>query len=106
MTFRSRLLLVLVCGLLAFTIACGDNHSNSTPPQTVSIAITPDSQQMWVSGSQQFTVTVSGTTNTAVNWGVSESGGGTVDGTGKYTAPATAGTYHVTAISKADTTRV
>ncbi|ABF42593.1 hypothetical protein Acid345_3592 [Candidatus Koribacter versatilis Ellin345] len=106
MTFRSRLLLFLGCGLFVFTLACGNDHHSNTPVQNVTIAIAPDAQQMWVNGSQQFSVSVSGTTNTAVNWGVSESGGGTIDDTGKYTAPGTAGTYHVTAISKADTTRV
>ena len=37
---------------------------------------------------QAFTATVSNASNTAVQWTVS-SGGGTIDGSGNYTAPAT-----------------
>jgi hypothetical protein len=36
-----------------------------------------------------------------VTWSVQESGGGSVDASGVYTAPATAGTYHVLATSVA-----
>jgi hypothetical protein len=40
-----------------------------------------------------------------VTWAVAESGGGTVISTGLYTAPLTAGTYHVRAKSVADATK-
>src|SRR5262249_18643120 len=52
-----------------------------------------------------FTATVSGTCcgqSTGVTWSVQEAGGGTVDSSGRYTAPATLGTYHVVATSVAD----
>ena len=53
-----------------------------------------------------FTAAVTGTSNTAVTWSVSEgSAGGTITSAGVYTAPATAGTYHVVATSQADTTK-
>src|SRR5258705_7836274 len=42
---------------------------------------------------------------TAVTWSLQEAGGGTVDGSGKNTAPATAGTYHVVATSVTDTSK-
>jgi adhesin/invasin len=40
-----------------------------------------------------------------VTWSVQESGGGTVDANGTYTAPATPGTYHAVATSTADSTK-
>lgn len=49
-----------------------------------------------------FTATVSGTADTAVTWSVLEPGGGVVDPSGTYTAPATSGTYHLTATSHAN----
>jgi len=36
-----------------------------------------------------------------VKWSVQEQGGGSVDATGRYTAPAAAGTYHV-AVERTD----
>src|SRR5262249_60555281 len=44
----------------------------------------------------------SGEQSTAVTWSVEEALGGTVGTSGYYTAPATAGTYHVIATSVAD----
>jgi hypothetical protein len=61
---------------------------------------------MLAQGKQQFTATVTGASNNAVSWTVAEgSSGGTVDGTGMYTAPGTQGTFHVVATSQADTTQ-
>jgi hypothetical protein len=45
---------------------------------------------------------VKNTEDTAVTWEVSDGAGGTIDDTGKYTAPPVPGTYQVVAISKAD----
>jgi hypothetical protein len=53
-------------------------------------------------GTQQFTATVTGSTNTSVTWSAT---GGTVTTAGLYTAPSTPGTYTVTAKSVADTTK-
>ena len=53
-------------------------------------------------GSQGFTATVTGTTNTAVTWSAS---GGTIGTDGSYHAPATGGGYVVRATSVADPTR-
>jgi hypothetical protein len=71
----------------------------------VSIAISPTSASVIAGATRQFTATVTGTSNTAVTWSVQESGGGTVSTTGLYTAPATAGTFHVRATSVADPTK-
>lgn len=52
-----------------------------------------------------FTAVVIGSANQQVTWSVVESNGGTITKTGVYTAPATTGTYHVTATSAADATK-
>jgi hypothetical protein len=72
---------------------------------TVSVAISPQSASVDAGSTLQFTATVTGTTDSRVNWWVAESAGGTVSANGLYTAPATAGTYHVVAQSAADTSK-
>jgi hypothetical protein len=57
---------------------------------------------MLTSGTQQFTATVTGTTNTAVTWSAT---GGSISSGGLYTAPSTAGTYTVKVTSVADNTK-
>lgn len=78
-----------------------------TPPApAVSVAISPATTSISAGGSVQFTATVSGTTSTGVNWTVQEgAAGGSVSSTGRYTAPSTAGTYHVVATSQADASK-
>ena len=73
-----------------------------TVSATVAVSISPTSASLLTGGTQQFTPTVTGTTNTSVNWSTT---GGTVSSLGFYTAPSTAGTYTVTATSVADSTK-
>jgi len=68
----------------------------------VAVSISPTSASLFTGGTQQFTATVTGTTNNAVTWSAT---GGTVSASGLYTAPDMAGTYTVTATSAADTTK-
>jgi len=68
----------------------------------VSVAISPTTATVSTGGTQQFTASVTGTTNTSVTWTAT---GGTVSTSGLYTAPATTGTYTVKATSAADTTK-
>ena len=70
--------------------------------QVVAVSLSPTSAALATGATQQFTATVTGTTNTAVTWTAT---GGTVSTSGLYTAPTTAGTFSVTATSVADTTR-
>jgi hypothetical protein len=70
-------------------------------PATVSVSVSPTSATILTGGTQQFTATVSGSTNTAVTWSAT---GGTISA-GLYTAGSSAGTYTVTATSAADTTK-
>jgi beta-glucanase (GH16 family) len=68
----------------------------------VSIAISPESASLALSGTQQFTATVSGASNSAVSWSTT---GGTVSSSGLYMAPSTAGVYTVIATSVADSSQ-
>jgi len=74
------------------------------PPPAVAISISPTTATLDACKGQVFTATVTNTTNPAVTWTVTEAGGGTVTN-GIYTAPQTAGTYHVVATSVADPTK-
>jgi hypothetical protein len=72
------------------------------PAPVITITISPTSANLTVGGTQQFTAYITGTSNTAVTWSTT---GGTVSSGGLYTAPASAGTYTVTATSQADSTK-
>jgi len=76
----------------------------TAPPPAVAISISPITATLDACKGQVFTATVTNTSNTAVTWTVTEAGGGTVTN-GIYTAPQTAGTYHVVAMSVADPTK-
>ncbi len=74
------------------------------PPPPVEVTVSPTSVTLGPGGTQTFTATVTGTTETTVVWAVGE---GTVVA-GEYTAPATIETTHdttVTATSVADPTK-
>lgn len=90
---RAKLLrtLVLGAGLLVAWLALGcgggGGGGNNPPPSNVSISVSPTSASMGFGATQQLTATVSGTTNTAVNWSISPSGTGSISTSGVYTAP-------------------
>lgn len=102
MKVRRGVVVALFAVALLLT-GCGGGSSTPPPPQ-VFITVTPLSIVLQQGGTQQFTATVSGSTNTEVRWSVQEGpSGGTISATGLYTAPNTSGTYHVVATSQADT---
>ena len=68
------------------------------------ITIAPVAVTLRPSGTQTFAATVSGLTNTAVNFTIQESGGGLINSAGLYTAPSAGGLYHVVATSSEETT--
>jgi hypothetical protein len=82
-------------------------------PNSVQVSVSPSSATVATGGAQQFTATVTGTTNTAVTWSVNGIAGGnpavgTISASGLYTAPATVpnpNNVAVTATSTADSTR-
>jgi RHS repeat-associated protein len=74
----------------------------------VSVTVTPTSATLNSGQTQQFTATVTNTSNTAVTWTIVPAGVGTIDSTGLYTAPVTISaqqTVTITATSQADTTQ-
>ena len=86
--------------------------SPGSPPTSVSVSITPNTVSLVASNTQQFTATLSGTTNTAITWQVNgvtggNSSVGTVSASGLYTAPAVTSntSITVTAVSVDDATK-
>lgn len=72
---------------------------------SVGVTISPSSASLATSATKSFTASISNSINTQVTWSVVEAGGGTITSSGVYTAPSTAGTYHVKAVSAADPTK-
>jgi Bacterial Ig-like domain (group 2) len=69
----------------------------------VSVSLQPTSVSLAAGAKQQFTATVTGSSNTAVTWTAT---GGTISSAGLFTASSTAGTsFSVTATSAADTSK-
>jgi len=76
----------------------------------VAVAIAPTSVTLLPSAQQQFTATVSGTSNTTVTWSADGTVGGsaaagTISSAGLYVAPATTGPHTLTATSQADASK-
>lgn len=86
-----------VATLLFLLVPFAGGSKGSHP---VTIKISPTTASLALGGTQQFTVTVSGTSNKTVVWTET---GGSITTTGLYTAPDTAGTYTVTVTSEANT---
>jgi hypothetical protein len=111
-----RYKIVGLCLAVAFTgflAACGGGGS-PPPPPVISVSVAPSSVNTLFPNiasppgapaqTQQFTAHVNNDTNQTVTWAVN--GGGAIDSTGLYTAPATvpAGAVTVTATSPDTTT--
>ncbi len=65
-------------------------------PAAVTVSVTPTPKTLLAGAAFTFTAAVAGAPSQAVTWSAS---GGTITSAGLYTAPATAGTYTVTATS-------
>lgn len=95
--------------LFRFALGCmlalaGCHRELST--SNVVVAVTPGNATNFSLGSQQCTALVAGSDNQSVAWSVREqAAGGTISVGGLYTAPGTAGTFHVVATSAADTSQ-
>ncbi len=73
---------------------------------SVAVAISPTTVSLAESAQQQFTDTVTNGCGNGVTWKVREGAtGGEISTAGLYTAPATAGTFHVVVTSVADPTQ-
>ncbi len=77
---------------------------NVSQPQSIVVSISPTTVAMPQKWQQQFVATVSGSSNTAIRWAVTE-GTGTITSSGLFTAPQAVETDLVTATSQADTTK-
>ncbi len=99
--------LLAAAGAAWLTLAlagCGGGGGGTSAD--ITIAVTPSTATLSVGETQTLTATVANTTRTGVTWSVQEgSTGGTITSAGVYTAPSTAGTYHVIAKSAADTSK-
>ena len=93
LSFRGRSLRHMIAAVCAVALISGCS-SNITNPNTPSVTvIVTGASAVRVSGTTQFTATVSGTSNTAVTWQVNgvpggSSANGTISASGLYTAPA------------------
>ena len=79
-----------------------------TATPVITVSVSPKTAATTTRGALTFSAVVAGTAagqSTAVTWSVQEASGGTVDASGHYTAPGTAGTFHVIASSVADPTK-
>ena len=106
-------LLFISFSLAACGSASSSDNTQPPPPPSISVAVSPSTANVRVGNSASFSATVSGTTNTAVTWSVNDTPGGssslgTIDSSGKYTAPATLPSPNiltVKATSSADTSK-
>ncbi len=108
----SRLVLQFLLGAVAIALAACAGPAGTVPPM-ISVQVAPATANVGTNQTQQFTATVSGTTNTTVTWQVSSTSAsaasiGTISASGLYTAPTTVptgGTVTITATSQADNTK-
>jgi hypothetical protein len=108
-----KLLALLGIASLMFLVGCGGTTGQSINQPPAGVTVSPASATVQTGGVRQFTATVSPSgANQAVTWSLSGTGCtgascGTIDSTGKYTAPATAptpATVTLTATSVTDAT--
>lgn len=71
-----------------------------TTREPIVVTVTPSFGFVNAGGTLQLNATVTGTPDTRISWNVS--GGGTISGSGLFTAGSTAGIFTVTAVSLAD----
>jgi len=112
-------LLVLLATMALASCGAASKTASQTPsptqsnPASVSVSVSPSTANIRAGSTYSFTAAVSDSTNTAVAWSVNSTAGGgaalgTIDSTGKYTAPGTLpspNTVSVTATSAANTTK-
>lgn len=96
---RSQRFSVVVLAISA-SLAC--NGTTVKPPSLdYTVTVSPTSASVTAGKKVQLGFVSAG----PVAWSVQDTGGGTVDANGLYTAPAAAGTFHVVATSQKDSTK-
>jgi hypothetical protein len=99
----SRILVVLFAALSG---CGGGTDSLEAAPTGVVVALSPGATNLDACQTVRFSAAVTGTASPGVLWSIVEGpSGGTIDSGGVYTAPSSAGTYHVVATSSADGTK-
>lgn len=99
---------IAVTALLVVLAACGGGPPRTTsasgpPTVVIPVVVSPIGAYLAQGATQLFSVT----SGVGVNWSVQEgAAGGSITGLGVYTAPNAAGTFHVIATSKTDSTNV
>jgi chitinase len=112
------LMVVLALGVLGVIYLLSRPSAKSPAGANVTVTILPAEADVPVGEAHDFSATVTGSGDTDVTWSVAEGSaggtvvnrgaqaqGGAVASLGVYVAPATPGTYHVIATSKANTTK-
>jgi hypothetical protein len=93
----------------ATVTATVDGHISQAQSVSVTssaaVSVNPNSPSVAVGATQTFTANVSNAPDAGVTWAVLEANGGTINAAGLYVAPSGAGTYHVVATSKYDTSK-
>ena len=86
-------IIVLILSLTLLSCGGGTSAPITNPPAlVVTVIVSSSSSSVLLGNTQQFTATVTGTSNTAVTWSVNgilggNSAVGTISSTGLYTAP-------------------
>lgn len=107
---RLDLIYFFFFGLALASCGGGTSTQSTPPPPPVTIKLNQTSVTLSPGAQQQFSATVQGTSNTAVDWSVDGVAGGnatsgTITSAGLYTAPSLAGNHKVVSTSVADTTK-
>lgn len=102
-----RLRLALFAIFMLLGLGCSSGGGTASSPNggggTPALKMNQTTVYVNAGATSTFSATVTGTSNTAVNWSVLEGGsGGSINASGLYTAPALGGTFHVVAQSQAD----
>jgi hypothetical protein len=108
---KSRRGFVLPLGSIVLTCfwltSCGGGSSHSSSSVSTAVHVSPSTAIVATGTTQQFTATVTGTTNTAVNWSVNGTAGGNsavgrISATGLYTAPSSIPSPATVTVTAAD----
>jgi hypothetical protein len=107
----SRFLVILLLCISLIMQGCGGGSTspagtNPGLPSAISVTIQPSAAQVVAGKTQIFQASVTGSSDTTVNWNLQEGpSGGSVTSTGIYSAPFSSGAYHIIASSRADPTK-
>jgi len=98
----------LILSLIVIS-SCGGGSGSGTgsnAPPPISVTVAPSAATIGINQTQTFAASVTNSQNQRVSWSIQEGAtAGSITTAGIYTAPGSAGTYHVIATSEADPTK-